>query len=65
MIAAGSSHSGGANVAMVDGSVHFISDTIDAGDISWANNDSYRGKSMHGVWGALATPRGKETVSLE
>lgn len=65
MIAAGSHHSGGANVVMLDGSVHFISDTIDAGDMFWANADGYRGKSMHGVWGALATPRGKEAVTLD
>ncbi len=65
MITAGSHHSGGANVVMLDGSVHFISDTIDAGDLSWGNQDKYKGKSMHGVWGALATPRGKEAVSLD
>ena len=65
MITAGSAHTGGANVVMADGSVHFISDTIDAGDLNWKNVDGYRGKSMHGVWGALATPRGKEAVTLD
>ena len=65
MIAAGSSHSGGANVVMLDGSVRFVSETIDAGDISWKNVDTYRGKSMHGVWGAMATPRGKEAVTID
>ena len=65
MITAGSAHSGGANVVMLDGSVHFISDTIDAGDMTWKNADGYRGKSMHGVWGALATPKGKEAVTLD
>ena len=65
MITAGSAHSGGVNVVMLDGSVHFVSDTIDAGDMTWANADGYRGKSMHGVWGAMATPRGKEAVSLD
>ena len=65
MITAGSAHSGGVNVVMLDGSVHFISDTIDAGDMNWANADGYRGKSMHGVWGALATPKGKEAVTLD
>ena len=65
MITAGSAHAGGANVVMLDGSVHFISDTIDAGDMTWANQDGYRGKSMHGVWGAMATPRGKEAVTID
>ncbi len=65
MITAGSAHNGGANVVMLDGSVHFISDTIDAGDMTWKNADGYRGKSMHGVWGALATPKGKEAVTLD
>ncbi len=65
MITAGSAHSGGVNVAMLDGSVHFVSDSIDAGDLTWANVDTYRGKSMHGVWGALATPRGKESASID
>lgn len=65
MITAGSAHTGGANVVMADGSVHFVSDTVDAGDMNWGNQDGYRGKSMHGVWGALATPRGKEAVTLD
>lgn len=65
MVAAGSSHSGGVNVAMLDGSVRFVSETIDAGDLTFSNNDNISGKSPHGVWGALATPRGKEAVSLD
>ena len=65
MISASSSHSGGVNAAMLDGSVHFISETIDCGDSTAARDTNYRGKSKYGVWGALATPRGKEAVSLE
>ena len=65
MVTAGSAHSGGVNVAMLDGSVRFVSDTIDAGDLSFADNDNIAGKSPHGVWGAMATPRGKEAVSLD
>ena len=65
MVTAGSAHSGGANVAMLDGSVRFVSDTIDAGDLSFADNDNITGKSPHGIWGAMATPRGKEAVSLD
>lgn len=66
LISAGSSHNGGVNVSMMDGSVHFISNTIDCGDINYVDyNGNYTGASKHGVWGALATPRGKESVSLD
>ena len=70
LISASSSHSGGVNVGMMDGSVRFVSDTIDTGDlnnIQGTGTYDYqcRGKSGHGVWGAMATPKGKETVSLD
>ncbi len=65
LISAGSAHSGGVNACMMDGSVHFISDTIDVGDINFIAAQNARGASKHGVWGAMATPRGKESVSFE
>ncbi|MBQ9371366.1 MAG: DUF1559 domain-containing protein [Thermoguttaceae bacterium] len=65
LIAAGSSHSGGVNACMMDGSVHFISDTIDVGDTNFIDSQNARGASKHGVWGAMATPRGKESVTFE
>lgn len=69
LISASSDHNGGANVVMLDGSVRFVSETIDTGDINnimgGAEQDQYwTGASGHGVWGAMATPRGKETVSM-
>ncbi|MGQ9914106.1 MAG: DUF1559 domain-containing protein [Thermogutta sp.] len=59
-----SDHPGGVNVAMADGSVRFISDTIDTGSLSVvppAQNTT--GPSPYGVWGALGTKAGGETVS--
>jgi prepilin-type N-terminal cleavage/methylation domain-containing protein/prepilin-type processing-associated H-X9-DG protein len=57
-----SNHSGGVNAAMLDGSVRFISETIDAGD-AYANTVS-SGKSPYGVWGAMGSISGGETTSL-
>ncbi len=61
-----SRHAGGVNISMSDGSVRFVSDTIDCGD-SGADNDLYRGKSTksgYGVWGAMGSINGGETVSI-
>ncbi len=73
LITASSYHPGGVNVAFTDGSVHFISETVDTGDASTSEtavaNDpgrpqDYRGPSLRGVWGALGSSRSKEAVSL-
>lgn len=57
-----SNHSGGVNAAMLDGSVRFISETIDCGD-AYANAVT-TGKSPYGVWGAMGSAQGGETVSM-
>ncbi len=57
-----SNHSGGVNAAMLDGSVRFVSDTIDCGDAY--NNAVSTGKSPYGVWGAMGSAQGGETVSM-
>jgi prepilin-type N-terminal cleavage/methylation domain-containing protein len=68
-----SHHSGGVNGAKMDGSVSFISETIDCGNITWSpggtitspNATSAPGQaSNYGVWGALGTRAGKESKSL-
>jgi prepilin-type processing-associated H-X9-DG protein len=60
---AGSFHSKGVNVVMVDGSVHFVAESIDAGDPRRAPvTPQQLGErpvaSPFGVWGALGTAAG-------
>lgn len=58
-----SNHSGGVNAAMGDGSVRFISDTINTGNPGNSARD-ISGFSPFGVWGALGTKNSGETVAL-
>jgi len=55
-----SNHPGGVNVCMLDGSVRFVSDTIDCGNLSLGLVES--GVSNYGVWGALGSRAGAESV---
>ena len=63
-------HPGGANAAMMDGSVRYIHDDIDTGDAVPSpsrllqTNQAVEGKSTYGVWGALGSINGGESVSL-
>ncbi len=62
-----SQHTGGVNVAMGDGSVHFISNGIDTGNLTIgapASGGDVVGQSPYGVWGALGTISGGESASL-
>jgi prepilin-type processing-associated H-X9-DG protein len=60
---ASSNHTGGVNAGYIDGSVHFISETIDTnGSPDVAQGPNLQGKSPCGVWGALGSIAGGETT---
>jgi len=54
-------HPGGVNCAMADASVRFIAENIDTGDTTHAEVTS--GNSFYGVWGALGSKDGGETIT--
>ena len=58
-----SRHPGGVNAALADGSVRFISDTIDTGNLGVGQPQS--GPSKYGVWGALGSKSGGDVVTLQ
>jgi prepilin-type N-terminal cleavage/methylation domain-containing protein len=63
-LAAQSYHTGGVNVGAVDGSVHFISDSINCGAMPSQMDHNKNGISPIGVWGALGTIDGAENHSF-
>jgi len=58
-----SNHPGGVMGAMCDGSVRFISETIDTGNLAVAQPAT--GPSNYGVWGSMGSKAGGESVSIE
>lgn len=59
-----SRHPGGVNLALADASVRFISDTINTGDLTQPAPGNTNALSPFGVWGALGSKSGGETVAL-
>ncbi|MEZ6063712.1 MAG: DUF1559 domain-containing protein [Planctomycetaceae bacterium] len=57
-----SRHTGGVQVLLGDGSCRFISENIDAGSKTAPDPGPVGGRSPYGVWGALGTRAGSETV---
>lgn len=60
---ASSRHTGGVQVLMCDGAVRFVNDTIYIGDLKATEPDKATLNSSYGVWGALGTMAGAETIS--
>ncbi|GHT38574.1 general secretion pathway protein GspG [Planctomycetales bacterium] len=65
IVSTSSMHSGGVNTGFGDGSVHFVSDTINTGNLdSNSNGDVNVGSSPFGIWGAYGSVNGGESVAL-
>jgi prepilin-type processing-associated H-X9-DG protein len=71
MHSASSYHLGGANGCFTDGSVRFISETIDCGNINErlggatsGNSGTFSGASTFGVWGACGSINGAESSTF-
>lgn len=60
-----SNHPGGVNLLKADGSVDFVSDTIDTGNLAVGEraSGSFSGPSPWGVWGAMGSKAGGESAT--
>ncbi|MDR3199608.1 MAG: DUF1559 domain-containing protein [Planctomycetaceae bacterium] len=61
LVSASSYHTAGVNVSLADGSVQFVSETIDSGTITATTTPRADGESPFGVWGALGSINGSES----
>lgn len=57
-------HTGGVQVSMSDGSVHFITENIDTGNQLANSLANPAGPSDYGVWGALGSKEGGEVATV-
>jgi len=69
IFSASSNHTGGVNVALLDGSVTFVSDTINSVTTGLPTDSDRPGQrtaglSDFGIWGGMGTPDGGESVSF-
>jgi prepilin-type processing-associated H-X9-DG protein len=68
VLSSAGNHTGGVNAAYVDGSVHFISETINSVTTGAAQDDPYKTQTViaspFGIWGAIGSIKGGESVSL-
>jgi prepilin-type processing-associated H-X9-DG protein len=65
IFSADSYHPGGVNAAMADGSIRFVSETINTGNLATQvpQMPLWGVRSPYGVWGAMGTKAGGEAVS--
>jgi len=61
---ASSVHTGGVNVMMADGSIHFMSQNIDCGNLAATPPGADTQRSPYGVWGALGSRAGNDKVEF-
>ena len=64
LMSASGFHSGGVTASRLDGSVTFISQTVDCGTLDSATRPPVGGTSPFGVWGAMGSISGGESKSL-